>query len=527
MSSDSSRHPAAAPVASEEGEAAPPHAMQAARLKAVLDVAKALISERDLDSLLQRILREATRVVDADRGSLFLVDEETGELWAKIAQGIGAGREIRIPRGVGIAGHVAQTGESVLLVDAYADSRFNRTVDRETGYRTHGLLAVPMHDLRGQVVGVLQALNKSVGHFTREDAEILGALGGQAAAAIENALLHDEIHLLFKGFVKAAVVAIESRDPTTGGHSERVARLTLGLAEAVQRSGKGPWHGLEFTADHRMEIRYAALLHDFGKMGVREDVLVKALKLYPQQLDALRLRFDLARRSHEAACLRRQLDLVRAGAPPAAIEAVERELATRLGEIDQAMALVETCNRPTVLAGGTFDSLQAVRALTYPGPGQVPQPLVTQAEIAQLSIPKGTLSLEERRDIESHVSHTFRFLSQIPWTRSLRRVPHIAHGHHEKLDGSGYPLGLSGAEIGVEARMMAIADIYDALTASDRPYKRAVPHDAAVRILDAEVQRGQLDGDLLATFLDERVPEATLEPSRPVSVASPRVSGIF
>ena len=504
-----------------------PHSETALRLSALLDVARTLISERDLDTLLQKILQEASRVVDADRGSLFLADRETGELWAKIAQGIGENREIRIPMGVGIAGHVAKTGEIVKLRNAYDDPRFNASVDRATGYLTRSLLAVPMVDMQGQVVGVIQVLNKKRGRFTQDDADVLVALGGQAAAAIENAKLHDEIQKLFEGFVQASVVAIESRDPTTAGHSERVSRLTLGLADAVETLGVPRYLGIRFDAEARMEIRYAALLHDFGKVGVREDVLVKAQKLYPHQLDLLRHRFDYARRSLEAESLRKCVELLLAGGDPAAVHAEQAQLAQRTALLDQQFQVVLTCNRPTVLEGGSFESLKQLQRAIFLGPDDKPQPLITPEEVAVLSIAKGSLSPDERMEIESHVAHTFRFLSQIPWTRGLKRVPDIAHGHHEKLDGQGYPRGLAGESICIEARMMAIADIYDALTASDRPYKKAVPHEIALRILNDEANGQKIDGDLLAVFCEADVPRRVLGPEAVRANSAARMSGLF
>ncbi len=504
-----------------------PHSETALRLSALLDIAKVLISERDLDTLLQKILQEASRVVDADRGSLFLVDRETGELWAKIAQGIGGDREIRIPAGVGIAGHVAKTGETVKLRNAYDDPRFNPSVDRATGYQTRSLMAVPMVDMHGQIVGVIQVLNKKRGRFTQDDADVLVALGGQAAAAIENALLHEEIQKLFEGFVQASVVAIESRDPTTAGHSERVSRLTLGLADAVELVGLPRHLGLKFGPTERMEIRYAALLHDFGKVGVREDVLVKAQKLYPHQLALLRHRFDYARSSLEAESLRRCVSLLLAGADPTVVQREQEALARRTADLDAQFELILTCNRPTVLQGGSFESLLQLQQATFLGADGERQPLVTAEEVEVLSIPKGSLSPDERREIESHVTHTFRFLSQIPWTRSLKRVPDIAHGHHEKLDGHGYPRGLAGDAICIEARMMAIADIYDALTAADRPYKKAVPHEIALRILADEAREQKIDGDLLAVFRESDVPRRVLGVDAVRANSGLRTSGLF
>ncbi|HEY5675634.1 MAG TPA: GAF domain-containing protein, partial [Myxococcales bacterium] len=213
------------------------------KLGGILDVAKALVAERDLDRLLKLIVDAAQRVVEADRCSLFLVDHERGELWTKVAQGLGV-KEIRIPMNRGIAGAVASTDKVINIPDAYKDPRFNKNVDKQTGYRTNTILCVPMRSVEGEVVGVLQALNKLDDNpFTAEDEELLSALGGQAAAAVNNALLHNEIEQLFEGFVRASVVAIESRDPTTAGHSGRVASLSVGLGDMLPRAGSmaGRW----------------------------------------------------------------------------------------------------------------------------------------------------------------------------------------------------------------------------------------------------------------------------------------------
>jgi putative methionine-R-sulfoxide reductase with GAF domain len=285
------------------------------KLTSLLDVAKALTAERDLDTLLKMILGEAVRVVNADRCTLWIVDQDRNELWTKVAHGMGADR-IRIPLGVGIAGQVASTGKVINIPDAYADARFNRQVDKDTGYRTRNMLGIPMRSHNGDVTGVLQALNKLDGSaFNNEDEELMLALGSNAAAAIENAILYEEIDRLFEGFVKASVVAIEARDPTTSGHSERVALLTIGIAEKTDRTDSGPFKDVTFTREDMREIRYAALLHDFGKVGVREHVLTKAKKLYPGELEVVETRFIALRAQREAASLRQLLAAVKTGAP--------------------------------------------------------------------------------------------------------------------------------------------------------------------------------------------------------------------
>jgi HD-GYP domain-containing protein (c-di-GMP phosphodiesterase class II) len=485
---------------------------RAEKLQSILDVAKAMSAAHNLDDLLPLILREAARVVEADRCSLFIVDRARNELWSRVAQG--AKQEIRVPLGQGIAGSVAQSGEVVNLKDAYEDPRFQRDWDAKTNYRTKSVLCVPMRDTRGDITGVIQALNATDGEFDAEDADLLVALGGQAAQAIENAMLHEEINRLFEGFVQASVMAIESRDPTTAGHSSRVASLTVELAQATEQGGAGEHKGLVFSPEQIQEIRYASLLHDFGKIGVREPVLVKAEKLYPHELEVLKQRFELARKDRQLASLTRRIDAIRLRGERE-LENIEHEenerLARELVELDGALEFVLQSNRPTVLAQGGFEKLSGFSSLSFNDSRDRPQMLLTPAEVQVLSIPRGSLSATERREIESHVTHTFRFLSQIPWTRTLRRVPEIAYAHHEKLDGKGYPRAVPADQIPVQSKMMAISDIYDALTASDRPYKKAVPHEFALDILKKESEGGQLDKELFRIFVEADVPKKALK----------------
>jgi HD-GYP domain-containing protein (c-di-GMP phosphodiesterase class II) len=470
----------------------PGWARRVEKLTAILGVAKALAAERRLEGLFVRIVEEAARVVEADRCTLFVADRERGELWSKAAMGTG---EIRVPLGAGLAGAVAAAGTALRLDDAHADPRFNPAVDRATGYRTRSVLAVPMWNTRGEIVGVLQALNRREGSFTEEDEELLGALAGPAASALENAILNEEIERLFEGFVQASVLAIEQRDPTTAGHSGRVAGLTVALARAVERDPPPAQAGLRFDAADLQQLRYAALLHDFGKVGVREHVLVKAEKLYPHELALVRARFDNARLALENRALRARLE---------GREAEAGLLLARAGELEGMWEVVQQANRPTVMPEGATGRLAAAAALRVPGLSG-DEPLLRPEELAALSIPRGSLSERERSEIEAHVSYTWRFLSQIPWTRALRRVPEIAYAHHEKLDGRGYPRGVPAERIPVEARMMTIADVYDALTASDRPYKKALPPARALEILEADAGRGQIDGGLLRVFVEAGV----------------------
>jgi HD-GYP domain-containing protein (c-di-GMP phosphodiesterase class II) len=478
------------------------------KLNAILWVARAMTAERDLDALLDLIARAAADVADAERCTLYLLDREKQELWSKVTQPAPA--VIRLPVGVGIAGTVAKSNVSLNIPDAYADPRFNRDVDAATGYRTRSILCVPMRSTRGEVVGVLQVLNHAQGPFTDEDQELLEALGGQAASAIENAMLYEEIERLFEGFIKASVVAIEARDPTTSGHSERVALLTVGLAESVTREDQGPYRDLAFRPQQIRELRYAAILHDFGKVGVRENILLKEAKLFPEEMNRLESRFREVRYAMELQRARLELEvLMRLGPEAAAKElaALEKEYERRRGELREYLEFIRECNTPRVLSGGAYERLREIAQVSFVDIDGAQRALLEETEILRLSIPRGSLSETERREIESHVTHTYNFLRQIPWTRELAGVPEIAYAHHEKLDGKGYPRALPPQAIPVQSKMMTIADIYDALTASDRPYKKAIPHERALDILGEEARQGKLDRELLRIFIAADVPQ--------------------
>ena len=431
-----------------------------------------------------------------------------------------------------IAGYVADTGEVLHIEDVYelpADSpfKFNRRYDEEIGYRTKSMLTIPMKNPKGEILGVLQLINCKRNFQTKltadsaEDAvapyeprlqQLAGSLASQAAVAFENNVLYKSIETLFEGFVKAAVTAIEQRDPTTSGHSFRVSRYTCGLAEAVDKIATGPYADLRFTREQMKEIRYAALLHDFGKVGVREEVLVKAKKLYPQRLEVLEHRFDYIRKELETHFLKRKLEVIEQGQPAEALRNVDTELQRRMAELDDYWSFVLQCNEPTVLAEGNFERLLDVAKRTYGDARGVDRTYLTPEEVRFLSIPKGSLDPEERVQIESHVIHTFNFLAQIPWTKEIKDIPAIARAHHEKLDGSGYPYKLRSDQIPPQAKMMTISDIFDALSASDRPYKKAVPIERALDILGMEVKRGQLDSVLFQLFVDAKIHELAHKP---------------
>ena len=500
----------------------------------------ALGTERDLKTLLELILTQARRITTSDAGSLYLV--ETGDqgqkrLRFRITQTYSKPDapfvEFTIPVDrSSLAGYTAVTGEPLVIDDAYflppdVEYSINRSFDERHGYRTKSMLVLPMKDHKEEVIGVLQLINRKrhaeavlaapadVEHqvvpYSRRTVELVTALAGQAAVAIENSRLYEEIERLFEGFVKAAVHAIEQRDPTTFGHSGRVANMTVGLASVVDRAEDGAYRAVTFTREQIKEIRYAGLLHDFGKVGVREEVLIKAKKLYPLQLDLIRQRHHFVKRTAEREFWRKRAEFLESHdrkdyAP--FLRALEEEHAREMVALDGFLNAVLSANEPTVLPTGRFEALLQVARRTYEDPTGRPHPYLTEEEMRYLTIPKGSLDETERLEIESHVTHTYRFLQQIPWTRELQDIPMIAYGHHEKLDGKGYPRRVTGEAIPIQTRMMTISDIYDALSAADRPYKAAVAPARALDIMADEVRAGQLDQELFRLFVDGKVFEA-------------------
>jgi hypothetical protein len=275
----------------------------------------------------------------------------------------------------------------------------------------------------------------------------------------------------------------------------------------VDRADSGPYAPITFSAEDMRELRYASLLHDFGKVGVREPVLVKGNKLYDSHLDVVVARFKFIRKALENGYLRKKLVLVLTLGPGCERElaALDEELRWRLAELDDQLAFILEANKPTLLPQGGFERVLEIAANTFVDVDGTRVPYLTTQEAENLSIGKGSLNVEERLEIESHVTHSFRFLRQIPWTKDLRRIPTIAYAHHEKLNGTGYPNALRSGDIPFQAKLMTVCDIYDALTASDRPYKRAVSVERALDILGTEVKDGNLDPELFRIFTEGKV----------------------
>ena len=351
-------------------------------------------------------------------------------------------------------------------------------------------------------------LERALEHYRliRENEEYQHNLERMVEARTQEILgLKNDIERLFEGFVNASVTAIESRDPSTSGHSSRVADLTVGLAEAVNQTPNGRFGSLFFNPLQLREIRYASLLHDFGKVGVREQVLVKAKKIEGERLESIYQR--LHQRTLEA-MRENMLDAWGKG------QVFDHDLVARLlgqqeEETSRLMELVRRSNEPTVLPQEVALELNQLGDLTYQHWSGEPRTLIDQRDLELLRIPKGSLSEAERDEIQNHVTYTYRFLSQIPWTSELAGVPEIAWAHHERLNGKGYPRQLKEEDIPVQSKLMAVSDVYDALTAADRPYKAAVSVERSLQILEQEAKINLLDTEVLRIFMEARIYEKT------------------
>lgn len=517
----------------------------------------ALSTTRDVEQLLALILRRAIEITSADAGSLYLVEQDQNGNASSFppADGAPSGRILRFRLTQNdsvqfpfaehtlpltedsMAGYCAIHGEVIELADAYhiPKSRpfhFNSSFDEQAGYTTRSLITLPMKNGKGEVLGVLQLINckrqpkarltdaaavhRHVHPFPERAVRLGLSLASQAAVAYENSQLYRDIENLFDGFVNASVKAIEQRDPTTSGHSQRVCTMTVALAEIVDREPQGPYADQHFSPEQMKELRYATLLHDFGKVGVREEVLVKAKKLYPLQFSRLLDRFDYIRRDAQARFAEQKVEILLKCSrkeAQARMKTIDDEANRLLSELDRYVEFITRVNEPTILPLTDFELLTEISQKTYRDPRGTERPYISSEEVSYLSIPRGSLDANERRQIESHVVHSFNFLAQIPWTPEYRGIPEIARAHHEKLNGQGYPKGLTATHIPVQAKMMTICDIYDALSASDRPYKRAVPTDRALDILKLCVRDEEIDAELFRLFLEAQIYRLAAKPA--------------
>lgn len=521
----------------------------------LIAIGKALSSEKNHEKLLDLILENSRKIAGADAGSIFLI--ETDKLVFKHAQTYSLDisyKEFSMPLNTdSLAGYVAVKGERLNFPDVYALPKdapvsFNSSFDRENNYRTKSILVVPMRNHIDQIIGVIQLINckewkKSGDEFlsdmtheiklkTPEDFEhkivpfkaryetLLEAIANQAAIAIENNRMIKQIQQQFEEFVKASVTAIESRDPATSGHSFRVAKMCVEMANAINKEKTGAFKDMSFSIVQIKELEYAALLHDFGKVYIDCAIFQKEKKLFPKDYRFLLLKLDYLYRYLEIQYLQKEKDLKIQIVTNKSLEkflvAIIQEKEEKLNRIKEIKEKVKQLNEPRVLEGDPEETLNQIlkeidECMCMDLDDQK-MTILDNQEKTNLSIKKGSLNPQEREEIESHVIRSYSFVSKIPWPPEFKNIPEITQKHHEKLDGTGYPNKLTGKEnIPIQARMIVIADIYDALTASDRPYKKAVPLDKTLKILSMEAEEKKIDGDLVELIKKHKIYEKVKE----------------
>ena len=407
-----------------------------------------------------------------------------------------------------VSAHVALSGEVVNIDDVYETKEFDftgpRKYDEMTGYRTQSMLVIPMMDHTDKVIGVLQLINSLNAEgeripFDKKYESMVRSLASQAAVAINNTLLIDGIENLFKSLIVYTVKAIDARSPHTAGHSSRVAKLSRRTAETINEATNGPYKDVHFTDDELEEIEVAGLLHDVGKIGVAEAVLEKQKKLDGAKFTVVVDRFTAIR---HGALARSQLRNMSNGLP---IEHKDEIFEKEMAEWQEDYDFLLWVNNPGYLAPDKKEKLDQIAGKSYTDPDGEVHPYIDEEEYLNFSVVKGNLTDAERKIIQSHVIQTGTLINRLPFVDKLARVPEYAASHHEWLNGKGYPNGLSGDQIPLASRIMCVSDVWDALTAQDRPYKPPIPVDKSCDILRGGAEHMEFDPDVVAIFIANRI----------------------
>jgi HD-GYP domain-containing protein (c-di-GMP phosphodiesterase class II) len=504
------------------------------RLKDLNEIGIALSQQRDLNSLLETILIAAMRITHADAGTLYLHEQEQRVLRFEIlrnntldkAMGGTSGVPITFypvqlydeagkPNHAMVVSHSALSGETVNIPDAYMAEGYDfsgtKKFDAKTGYRSQSFLTVPMRNHENEVIGVLQLINAqdqqsgAIIPFSRDDQQLLESLASQAAIALTNRHLIDQLEQLFEAFIQLINTAIDDKSPYTGGHCARVPALTMMLAEAVNRTRSGPLKDFVMTDKDRRELKIAGLLHDCGKITTPVHVVDKATKLHTlfDRIQLLDTRFEVLKRDAEIAMLR---EISAAGSDDRRIEAARQNYRARVIQLDQDREFLHHCNVGSeAMSDEAQHRVHQIAAYQWREGDGKENNFLSADEVENLTIRTGTLTAAEREIINHHIDVTIKMLESLPWPRHLKNVPEYAGGHHERMDGKGYPRGLTREQMSVQARVMGIADIFEALTAKDRPYKKGKTLTESLTILGKFKLGGHIDPDLFDVFIRENV----------------------
>jgi len=487
----------------------------------------ALSSEHNLHKLLELIVKEARSFTDADGGSLYIREDDKlnfivaqTESLERRSNSKPSFKSFPVPlTKASISGYVAVTGEVLNIPDVYhipptVEYRFNKDFDVKMDYRSKSMLTVPMRDHQDEIIGVLQLVNSmdkngKVTSFKSEYELLILSLASQAAVAIRNANLIAEIKNLFRSLVHYSVKAIDSRSRHTAGHSSRVAKYSKRFAEAINEESNGRLGTINFTSEQIEELHMCGLLHDIGKIGVKEAVLEKTTKLNDPQMEAIASRFEAIKAGYVIRAMQQKLELAGSNRDESALrQEIDTRLQNEIKRLDADLVFLQRLNDP--FHNISSDDLKRLREIAertfYDTAGEM-RYYLTGTEYENLSVTRGNLTAAEYKEIQKHVDYSLAILDKIRFTKDLENIPRYAAAHHEYLNGSGYPKGLKGDEIPLQSRILCIADIYDALTAPDRPYKKAVPLEQTLKILQEEAQRGKLDADLVELFARRKLYE--------------------
>ncbi len=502
----------------------------------LVHIGLALSVERNVERIFEMVVDEARRITNADAGSLYIVNEPHTHLDFVIVQndsmgvsmGGTSGQKITLPpvslytpdgspNHANVSSYVALTGKPVHIDDVYEAEGFDfsgtRKYDASTGYRSRSMVVLALLNHEGDIIGVLQLLNSKDPDtskprpFLDDQLEAVGALASQAAVALTNTQLIQDLTNLLYSFIQAIATAIDAKSPYTGGHIQRVVDVTMRIAGKINLTKEGPFAAVSFNEDELEELKLAAWMHDVGKIVTPEYVVDKATKLETifDRILLVEARFDLIEQLKKNEHLEKLLEMVGAGASRSEMKDMSEEYAAWREQFLDDRKFIVSCNSPDeFMSDERVERLSEIASKTYFRNGEQ-KPYLTAEEFENLSIRKGTLNAGERKAIEYHAVVTNKMLSELPFPKRLKNVPLYAGRHHEKLDGSGYPEGLTKDELGLQARILAVADIFEALTARDRPYKKPMPLSQAVKILGFMVKDGHIDAEVFQLFLDQNV----------------------